>query len=241
MLRVAVDTIGRICEKQNSGVGLGLFVASAVLAVGTRKFTTQSKGSAIRKHWSWLEGEHNFLKDVLGEEALSFVKDRNQHSIKALGDPTASPLYDKVLSILDSSDKIPFLRKINDMYYNFWQDKANPRGLWRRTTMESYMSKSPVWEVVLDFDELGRQEGESWVYKGHTIYEPDYHPDPARRRVTRTMLQLSRGGADAVVLREFDLDAKAFVTDRPFLVPESKSRVAWKSLDTLYIGKICGW
>ena len=175
------------------------------------------------------------MKEVLGDKALDWVKGRNEHSITSLGDPSKSPLYDKVLSILDSSDKIPYLRKINNMYYNFWQDKQNPRGLWRRTTMESYLTSSPQWETVLDFDELGRQEGESWVYKGHTVYEPPFSAD-SPRRIKRTMMQLSRGGADAVVLREFDLDLKDFVKENAFFVPESKSRVAWKDADTLLIG-----
>lgn len=186
----------------------------------------------IRAKWLERDGEHDYLKDVLGEKSLDWVKGRNVHSVAALGEPTESPLYNKVLSILDSSDKIPYLRKINDMYYNFWQDKANPRGLWRRTTMESYTSASPDWEIVLDFDALGKAEGESWVYKGHTVYEPPY----GTGKVERTMMQLSRGGADAVVLREFDLDSKAFVQDSPFVVPESKSRVSWKSRDILFVG-----
>ena len=99
--------------------------------------------------------------------------------------------------------------------------------------MESYTSASPEWEVVLDFDALGAAEGESWVYKGHVVYEPPF----GTGKVERTMMQLSRGGADAVVLREFDLNRKAFVTEEPFLVPESKSRVSWKTKDVLFVGE----
>ena len=192
--------------------------------------------SAIRSKWLARDGEHDHLKDVLGEKSLDWVKERNVHSVNALGDPNKSPLYDKILSILDSSDKIPYLRKINDHYYNFWQDKANPRGLWRRTTMESYTSASPEWEIVLDFDALGKAEGESWVYKGHTVYEPPF----GTGNIERTMMQLSRGGADAVVLREFDLTTKSFVTENAFEVPESKSRVSWRTKDILFVGKYFG-
>ena len=191
----------------------------------------------IRSYWLARDGEHEYLKEVLGEKALEWVKDRNEHCINYLGEPSTSPLYDKILSILDSNDKIPYLRKLNDLYYNFWQDKQNPRGLWRRITMESYLSNNPLWETVLDFDELGRQEGESWVYKGHTVYEPS--EDEGSTRIVRTMMQLSRGGADAVVMREFDLEKKAFVPDSEyaFFVPESKSRVAWKTKYILLVGK----
>lgn len=58
------------------------------------------------------------------------------------------------------------------------------------------------------------------------------------QEITRTMMQLSRGGADAVVMREFDLVSKRFVPDdqQPFFLPEAKSRVAWKSRDVLLVG-----
>ncbi len=46
---------------------------------------------------------------------------------------------------------------------------------------------------------------------------------------------LSRGGADADVVREFDLEAKAFVKDG-FFLPEAKSSVGWLDADTLYVG-----
>jgi hypothetical protein len=146
-------------------------VKATVIAVTDKVVTEISsaslpdRGAEVRAHWATKEGEHDDLKEVLSDSALEWVKDRNAHCVAQLGDPNRSPLYNKVLSILDSNDKIPYLRKINDLYYNFWQDKQNPRGLWRRITMESYMSAHPQWETVLDFDELGRMEGESWVYK----------------------------------------------------------------------------
>ena len=51
------------------------------------------------------------------------------------------------------------------------------------------------------------------------------------------MLSLSRGGADASVLREFDTRAKRFVdaTDGGFTLPEAKSSVDWIDADTLFV------
>jgi len=190
----------------------------------------------VVSYWESREGEHEYLKEVLGDKALGWVKGRNTHCLESLGDPAKSPLYSKVLSILDSEEKIPYLRKINDLYYNFWQDSANPRGIWRRTTMDAYLSPATTWETVLDFDALGKEEGESWVYKGHSVYEPPVRRGERSQRVERTMMQLSRGGADAVVMREFDLEKKEFVQKDAFLVPEGKSRVAWMDIDTLLIG-----
>ena len=73
--------------------------------------------------------------------------------------------------------------------------------MWRRTDLASYRAGSPQWETVLSVDALNRAEGESWVYKGHTLYRPRDGSPP-----TRTLMELSRGGADAVVLRELDPD-----------------------------------
>lgn len=229
--------------KVKRGFNIRLFAAScflSTLAVPAPEIMTTEQvfakpgvSNIIRAKWLSRDGEHDYLKDVLGEKSLDWVKERNVHSVNALGDPSKSPLYDKILSILDSSDKIPYLRKINHHYYNFWQDKANPRGLWRRTSMESYTSATPEWDIVLDFDALGREEGESWVYKGHVVYEPPF----GTGNIERTMMQLSRGGADAVVLREFDLTTKSFVTEDAFEVPESKSRVSWRTKDILFVGK----
>jgi prolyl oligopeptidase len=46
---------------------------------------------------------------------------------------------------------------------------------------------------------------------------------------------LSRGGADAKVMREFDLKTKTFVKDG-FQLPESKSSAGWRDRDVLYVG-----
>ena len=171
---------------------------------------------------------------MLGEEALEWVREGNAQALKQVGgDPTGSPLYNRLFSILTSKEKIPHLRKIGDMYYNFWTDEHNPRGVWRRTDLASYKAGDPAWEVVLSIDNLNTLEGESWVYKGHTLFRPRDGSPP-----TRTLMQLSRGGADAVVLREYDLVNKRFVPECEggFVVPEAKSRVAWQSSDVLLIG-----
>ena len=60
----------------------------------------------------------------------------------------------------------PAIQKDGRYYYNFWRDAKNPRGLWRRTTLEEYRKDKPAWEVVLDLDALARQEAENWVWHG---------------------------------------------------------------------------
>lgn len=58
---------------------------------------------------------------------------------------TEDPIHDKVLAVLDSKDKIPYVKEIGDMYYNLWQDEKNKRGLWRRTTLDQYKCGKPTW------------------------------------------------------------------------------------------------
>jgi prolyl oligopeptidase len=197
---------------------------------------SQQEQPNVVQHWLNKQSEHAFLEEVHGEAAIDWVKKKNDSCLAAIGEPTQSPMYDRVLAILDSKDKIPHVRKIGDRYFNFWQDGANKRGLWRCTSIESYMSESTKWETVLDVDELCEAEGESWVWKGHSLHHP---LDPAAAP-TRTLLKLSRGGSDAVVLREFDLETRRFVApdaeERGFVVPEAKSTVSWLTRDALLIG-----
>jgi prolyl oligopeptidase len=168
-----------------------------------------------------------WLEDVGGDKALQWVRERNADSQKVLaGDARFAPLQQRILSILDSDARIPYVGKHGDHYYNLWQDAKNPRGLWRRTTLAEYRKEQPAWDVVLDLDALGKQENENWVWKGASWLLPD------RQRV---LLSLSRGGADAVVVREFDMATRTFVTDG-FVLPEAKSNVGWKDKDTIYVG-----
>jgi prolyl oligopeptidase len=168
-----------------------------------------------------------WLEDVTGERALAWVKARNAESTAELAKtPEFRALDDRLLKILDSKEKIPFIAKHGPFYYNFWRDEKNKRGLWRRTTLEEYWKPDPKWETVLDVDELGGREKENWVWHGADFLEPAND---------RCLVSLSRGGADADVVREFDPKAKQFVKDG-FALPEAKSGVAWKDQDTLLVG-----
>ena len=40
--------------------------------------------------------------------------------------------------MLEDVQKMGGVEKIGDQYYNFWRDKQNPAGLWRRTTLAEY-------------------------------------------------------------------------------------------------------
>lgn len=172
------------------------------------------------------EDPYLWLEDVEGDKALDWVRARNAESEAAIAsNPGFTQLRSDLLAILDSDARIPFVSKMGEHYYNFWQDQKNPQGVWRRTTLEEYRKDEPKWEVLLDLDALGKAEGVNWVWKGSNCLRPEYR---------RCLLSLSRGGADATVTREFDLVEKAFVKDG-FERPEAKGSVGWIDQDTVYV------
>ncbi|MDO8419343.1 MAG: prolyl oligopeptidase family serine peptidase [Rubrivivax sp.] len=168
-----------------------------------------------------------WLEDVQGDRALAWVRERNAESEKLLqAQPGFEAMRSSIREVLDSREQIPYVSRRGDWFYNLWRDAANPRGLWRRTTLAEYRKAQPAWETVIDIDALGKTEGENWVWSGATCLGPDYR---------RCLVSLSRGGADAHVVREFDTVTKAFVADG-FRLPEAKSNVDWLDADTLFVG-----
>jgi prolyl oligopeptidase len=173
------------------------------------------------------EEPYLWLEEVAGDKPLAWVKQRNAASVAELTKlPEFTEMYDRTLAILDSQDRIPYISKAGPYYYNFWRDEKNPRGLWRRTTLEEYRKPQPAWQVVINLDELAAQENENWVWEGADFLRP---------ACDRALIMLSRGGADATVMREFDLLTNQFVADG-FTLPEAKSSVDWRDKDSLFVG-----
>ena len=168
-----------------------------------------------------------WLEEVEGEKALEWVEDQNDVSLsylKAL--PNYEPLFQRNLEIYNSDERIPYPDTRGDYVYNFWKDADNKRGLWRRMPLEGYISGGSDWEVVLDVDALAEVEGEDWVWKGASCLRPEYR---------LCLLNLSRGGADATVIREFDTSTSEFV-EGGFYLPEAKSRLSWIDENTGWAG-----
>jgi prolyl oligopeptidase len=167
-----------------------------------------------------------WLEDVTGETALDWVRARNEPTQAEFCDATFEQLRTEALEVLDTDARIPYVRRRGEFLYNFWRDAANPRGLWRRTTLDSYRGDSPDWDVLIDVDELGRTDDEKWVWAGATVIEPEF---------TRALVSLSRGGSDAVIVREFDMRTREFIADG-FQLPEAKSQIGWADPDTVLVG-----
>ena len=173
------------------------------------------------------DADHLYLEEVLGEKALGDVNNWNTQTLdRLMADPLFEQMNSEVLEIVNSKDKIPYVSLRGGEVHNFWQDEKHERGVWRKSSLTSYLSDSPVWETVLDFDELSKNENKNWVYKGNNCLGPDYE---------LCIVSLSDGGKDAVVNREFDTKTKSFVEDG-FITKESKSSMDWIDKDTTIIG-----
>lgn len=183
-----------------------------------------SKTESVEDPYLWLE-------DVEGEEALAWVERQNEISVGYLEAlPTFEPFYKRNLEIYDSDERFASPALLGDFAYNFWRDANNKRGIWRRTTLENYVGGEADWDIILDIDVLAEEEGEDWVWKGSNCLRPEYR---------RCLLRLSRGGADAVVVREFDTQTREFLDDG-FYVSESKSNLSWIDADNVFIGSDFG-
>ena len=172
-----------------------------------------------------------WLEDIHGAQAMAWVEQENARSLARLtADPRYGSFHDEALAILEAQDRIPAPELIGKAVYNFWQDGAHVRGLWRRTTAQSYATAAPAWESVLDLDALAEREGANWVWKGANCLAPLFR---------RCLVGLSDGGEDASTVREFDLPSAAFVADG-FALPRSKQTADWLDDDTLIVARDWG-
>jgi prolyl oligopeptidase len=167
-----------------------------------------------------------WLEEVGGERALTWVRERNAAARARLEAwPHFASTRAQILEVLDSRDKIPGVVRRGAHLYNLWQDAAHPRGVWRRTTLPEYRKAQPAWETLIDLDSLGRAEGVNWVWGGAACFGPAYE---------RCLVSLSRGGADAKVVREFDMPGRRFVRGG-FALPEAKSSIDWLDRNTVLV------
>ncbi|OBI47490.1 prolyl oligopeptidase [Mycobacterium kyorinense] len=173
-----------------------------------------------------LDDPYLWLEDIAGDDALDWVRARNEPTVDEFSGAQFEQMRAEALEVLDTDARIPYVRRRGEYLYNFWRDAANPRGLWRRTTLDSYRSDTPEWDVLIDVDELARADDENWVWAGAQVIEPDH---------TRALVGLSRGGSDAAIVREFDMAAREFVAGG-FELPEAKSQVSWLEPEILLVG-----
>lgn len=176
--------------------------------------------------------ENIWLEEIYGEEQLAWVREQNARTEELLEDADYAALEASILEVLDSTDRIPMVGKHGDWYYNFWKDRENPRGLWRRTAWDSYRNGSPEWDILLDVDALAASDGQDWVFHGANFLRP-----PAGEPHRRALLALSPDGGDANRYREFDFESRSFVDPAAggFDLPTAKGNASWLDPDTLLV------
>ncbi|MBB5747198.1 prolyl oligopeptidase family serine peptidase [Brevundimonas variabilis] len=203
------------------GAALAVFSAPAFAQTPPPHFPADLSPAGVRA-----ADDHLALEQVDGAEAMAFVAASNERALASLtGDRRYETFRQQAFDILSATDRIPSPSFLGDGIGNFWQDATNPKGVWRRTTLDSYRTDAPVWETLLDIDALAKSEGRDWVFKGAACLAPDE---------TRCLISLSDGGKDAVVVREFDTTTKQWVADG-FVLPEGKHRLSWLDRDTLLV------
>ena len=211
-----------------TALGASIFACSSARSTETAATTPAvaqaAQADANTDQFLWLE-------DVESERSLTWVKARNARTMGTLqSDPRYQRFHDDALKILEARDRIAFPSFRGTMIENFWQDSAHVRGIWRTTTLASYRSGNPRWETILDVDSMTKAEGANWVYRGAGCLQPDDR---------LCLVNLSDGGKDANVIREFDRVARRFVTGG-FTFPESKGGVSWIDENTVLVTRDFG-
>ncbi|WP_297093749.1 prolyl oligopeptidase family serine peptidase [uncultured Draconibacterium sp.] len=167
-----------------------------------------------------------WLEDIESVQSLEWVKAQNSVSEKTFKEtPLFKSLSEKFLNVYNDEEKIAIPNLVGKYVYNFWQDAQNERGVWRRMLKEDYVASKTNWEIVLDLDELSKNENKKWVFGGAIWFEPDNN---------LCLLSLSDGGTDKSEFREFDAVKKEFVKDG-FFIPASKGQATWIDINTLLI------
>lgn len=173
------------------------------------------------------EDPYQWLEEVDGKKSLEFVEKQNKTSLDVLTNQNGyQDIYNKNLAIINATDRIAYPSINGDFIYNFWQDKEHVRGIWRRTSKASYNTDKPAWETVLDIDAMSKQDNVKWVFKGASGLYPNY---------TTFLVRLSKGGGDAVVVKEFDATTKTFIANG-FELPESKCNISYLDKNTVIVG-----
>lgn len=214
----------RSLKSATGAIAAGFAVFGMVIFAPTVRAAQQedavTKDKASQDPFLWLE-------DVDGKKSLDWVRAQNDRSLKELTqDARFKGFEESALKIVNDTNRIAAPSIVGENVRNFWQDENHVRGIWRQSTLKSYVAGTPEWTTILDLDALAKSEDENWVWEGATCLSPDQD---------RCVLTLSRGGSDAAVRREFIVSTQSFVEDG-FNLPEMKAGMAWMGQDTMLVG-----
>lgn len=175
--------------------------------------------------------DFSFLNDIHGKKALEWVQHQNHHTVSILEkDNRYKGFYKVALSVLQAPDRLPLPHIMAGSIWNYWQDAHHPHGVWRTTSLASYLTAAPKWQIKLDIDALAAKEQTNWVFDGADCLAPDS---------VHCLVQLSNAGEDAQTLREYNTQTGQFVPGG-FSLPRSKQQAAWYDENTLLLARDWG-
>lgn len=175
----------------------------------------------------WLEAPHD-------PAALAWAREATQATVQQLG---AHPLYPQVRQELEAALRAtasePDVVLAGTRALRFRKDAQHPYGLlqWARVGADGALSD---WTTALDVAALRAEEGVPFELQAYDLSGACAAPD-----YRRCLLRLSPGGGDEVEIREFDLDAAAFVEDG-FRVPRSRAFAEWIDRDLVMVEHTSG-
>lgn len=168
-----------------------------------------------------------WLEDVEGDAALAWVQEQNERT-RAYLDGQGSlyeTLYTRLLAVMTADDEFVVPEIAGGYAYDLLVDADHPLGVWRRTPVDDFLEGNPVWQTLLDLDALAAAEGINRSFVDALCLDASRGP---------CLVLLSRGGADAREVREFDLETGTFVPGG-FVLPEAKHAVAWLDAGSLLV------
>lgn len=159
-------------------------------------------------------------------EAADWVQQSNQNCKAALeNDKRFASMRDSIAEFAQNNQQIPYFSQHGDWLYHFYQSEAQPRGVYRRTTLDSYRRTNTEWQIVFDLDALAQQEELDWYLAGisHCIVAPE-----------RCLISLNIAGSDASVCREYNVETQQLMSDG-FQFPYGKNQIHWRDQDSVLV------
>jgi prolyl oligopeptidase len=186
---------------------------------------------------------HLYMEDLADAKATTWVREQTRRALSDVRQmPGYSQRYDSNLKILTRREfNIQYPETVGDVIYNWYRDTSNPNGVWRSTTLDEYRKdQRPSWRVLFRVDTFNNEEKANWVWGGARV-QPLNLPGAGSQGLNgspkRAMIFLSRGGSDAGIHREFDLQSRKLIpaSEGGFEIPEGKNWARWWSADELLV------
>ncbi|WP_442857158.1 prolyl oligopeptidase family serine peptidase [Burkholderia sp. TSV86] len=172
------------------------------------------------------------LESAQGSGVEAWIGEQNTRTMCAFGGTARSQARARrITQIFTSGERIAQCSRFDAWGYNTWTDDAHPLGLVRRTPWQAWLDGRPQWEDVLDVGaiDLNNRDGDGmrWVLVDFTLVHPTYD---------RALVMLSPGGANACIVREYDVNSRVFVEGGFELAQAGRHCVSWIDRDTVYVG-----